>query len=127
MGQAIDALGYAPVERGAFAKIITEAALSVSSVDLLLRAVREWGAKGEPVSYLAGYIGQADRAARARQRRTSNGADTKTRHDGKHDHDCWCWEVPEDERAKVHRGDLLRAAGLPADDSRTAPDPVPEP
>lgn len=113
VGKAIEALGFAPVERGAFAKIITEAAKTVSSEDLLLRAVREWGKAGEPVSFLTGRIGTMDREARARGRRNGNdGQASQVRHDGKHDPACWCYDVPEDQRAKVHRGDLLRAAGL---------------
>jgi hypothetical protein len=112
VGQCLDALGFRPVEMGAFAKIVTEAEKSVSSPDLIVRAVRDWGAKGEPVSYLTGSIGQLDRAARGRRAKAASSGASQQRHDGAHDPDCWCYQVPEDQRAKVHRGDLLRAAGL---------------
>lgn len=120
VGRCVDALGFRPVEIGAFSKIVNDASDAVSSPEVLLRAVREWGAAGEPVSWLGNRIGTLDREARARRRR-GNGV-ARSVHDGKHEPSCWCWNVPEDQRAKVKRGDLLAAAGITRQESGTIPE-----
>jgi hypothetical protein len=120
-GKGIDALGFAPVERGAFAKILTDAENNNVPEEVILRAVKHWGDGAEPMSWLTNHIGQLHRAHMARQKRTPGapGSD-RVAHDGQHDPDCWCYQVPEDQRAKVHRGDLLRAAGLTEQDAAEA-------
>lgn len=125
VGKCVEALRSRPLEIGAFTKIVADAEAEGISPDLIVRQAREWERAAEPVAYLRNRIGQAHREVMARRNGGSRTPATAARHDGKHDRSCWCWEVPEDQRAKVQRGDLLRAAGLEpelASDSGTVPE-----
>jgi hypothetical protein len=65
VGKCVEAMGGRPVEAQAFAGIVDKASKAGMSGDLIAKVCREWWHAGEPVSFLTGRLGQAQRKAAA--------------------------------------------------------------